>query len=398
MINTLKPSQAPGHDAEKGEVLKKIMNQYGTPEEKQRDAVKKLGKDEFFKIMITQIQHQDPLKPYQNEDMAAQMAQFTSLEQMMNVNSNLEKLTQSQMPLHQLGATNLIGKQVTTDSSRLAHEEGRHSDLKFNLPVDAAKVRVALLNDKGEVVRELEQENLSKGDVSIPWDGKRSNNLPVPSGTYFFRAIAETEQGKNISVSTQSSQVVSGISFDGKELVLLTGDPQSPGKVLLKNVSKIVDLSSLKNSESQALQSTQATLPALASAPSLKSSSEQAPQLPGLASKFMPMRMSDIQGASPQKLEKNTNSELKTEVESINPAAKQMQQAQALRAVPSSVPPPAHLAREKERAVPSSATERAVPMNPSSALPATKLPGKTLPSSVEGSTAGQWLVEEGSGE
>src|SRR5262245_45312066 len=119
----MKPAAAQGHEEAKGEVLKRIHEQYGAPEQKEREAVKKLGKDDFFKIMVTQMQHQDPLKPYQNEEMAAQMAQFTALEQMMNVNSNLEKLTQAQQPLHNMGAANLIGKYVTADSSRVLHTE-----------------------------------------------------------------------------------------------------------------------------------------------------------------------------------------------------------------------------------------------------------------------------------
>src|SRR4051794_37399355 len=104
------PGSKQGHDAQRGEVLDRINREYGRPEEKQREAVKKLGKDEFFKLMINQVQHQDPLKPYQNEQMAAQMAQFTSLEQMVNMNENLNKLINSQQPLQNLGAANLIGK------------------------------------------------------------------------------------------------------------------------------------------------------------------------------------------------------------------------------------------------------------------------------------------------
>src|SRR3954463_14122568 len=121
MLNSMTPGGGQGHDAKRGEILERISREYGKPEDKQREAVKKLGKDEFFKIMITQIQHQDPLKPYQNEQMASQMAQFSALEQMVNVNQHLKKLTQAQEPLQNLGAASLIGKFVTADSSRVTH-------------------------------------------------------------------------------------------------------------------------------------------------------------------------------------------------------------------------------------------------------------------------------------
>lgn len=243
MINTLNPSATLGHDEKKGEILERIAKEYGKPEEK-REANKKLGKDEFFKIMVTQIQHQDPLKPYENEQMAAQMAQFTALEQMMNVNTNLEKLTQSQQPLHHLGAANLIGKQVTSDSSRVLHTEGRYSDLNFELPKDAATVTVSILNAKGEMVREIELKNQAKGKVSVAWDGKRSNGLGVGSGQYMLQINAKDAEEKSIPVQTAKSEIVNGVSFEGNETVLLTGDVTKPNKMLLKHVTKIIDVSS----------------------------------------------------------------------------------------------------------------------------------------------------------
>ena len=185
-----------GRTPKDNDILEQISRKYGKPEEKQREAVKKLGKDEFFKIMINQIQHQDPMKPYDNEQMAAQMAQFTALEQMVNVNQNLEKLTQAQTAQHGLGAAHLIGKYVTGDSSRVLHTEGRYTDLNFELPADAAKVSIALVNDRGEKVRELDAYDLKKGATRISWDGKRSNAMIAPSGQYLMQITAETANGQ----------------------------------------------------------------------------------------------------------------------------------------------------------------------------------------------------------
>lgn len=246
MINTLKPADAPGHDEKRNDVLERISREYGKPEEKQREAVKKLGKDEFFKIMVTQIQHQDPMKPYENEQMAAQMAQFSALEQMMNVNQNLEKLTQAQQPLHNMGAAGLIGKYVSADSSRLTHTEGKYSDISFELPADAQSVRLIILNDRGENVREIEKDNLKKGPVKIEWDGKGSSGFAAKSGQYMVQVSASTAQGKNVPVKTAHTSVVHGVAYEGKETVLLTGDVTRPQKLLLKNVYKIVDANQAK--------------------------------------------------------------------------------------------------------------------------------------------------------
>jgi len=73
-----------------------------------------LGKDEFLKLLVTQLQHQDPLAPMEDTDFIAQMAQFTSLEQMKNMNNSVQ-ITQ---------ATSFIGTQVTWADSKGAEQTG----------------------------------------------------------------------------------------------------------------------------------------------------------------------------------------------------------------------------------------------------------------------------------
>ncbi|MDD4364294.1 MAG: flagellar hook capping FlgD N-terminal domain-containing protein [Synergistales bacterium] len=74
-----------------------------------REIKKELGKDDFLQLLITQLTHQDPMDPLKNEAFIAQMAQFSSLEQMTNISKGIENLQQFQM----IGAVGLIGKEVT---------------------------------------------------------------------------------------------------------------------------------------------------------------------------------------------------------------------------------------------------------------------------------------------
>ncbi|MHA2854797.1 flagellar hook capping FlgD N-terminal domain-containing protein [Paenibacillus lautus] len=91
-----------------------------------------LGKDQFLSILITQLRHQDPLQPMQDREFIAQMAQFTSLEQLMNINTQLTAMSQS------LGAaSSLIGKQI---SWMFKPEDGSDSVMKSGL-VDSIIVR-----------------------------------------------------------------------------------------------------------------------------------------------------------------------------------------------------------------------------------------------------------------
>jgi flagellar basal-body rod modification protein FlgD len=72
-----------------------------------------LGKDDFLKILITQLQNQDPLNPMQDKEFIAQMAQFSTLEQMTNMGKSLENFLKSQEQNYMLQASMLIGKTVT---------------------------------------------------------------------------------------------------------------------------------------------------------------------------------------------------------------------------------------------------------------------------------------------
>ncbi|WP_453996944.1 flagellar hook assembly protein FlgD [Bacillus nitroreducens] len=71
-----------------------------------------LGKDDFLKILMTQLQNQDPLNPMEDKDFIAQMATFTSLEQMTNMNSTLQKFVSEMQGEQLLKYSNMIGKEV----------------------------------------------------------------------------------------------------------------------------------------------------------------------------------------------------------------------------------------------------------------------------------------------
>lgn len=83
-----------------------------TYEPKKREINNNLGKDEFLQLMIAQIQHQDPLEPMDNSESIAQQAQFSSLEQMQNLNSSMESLLTAYQSSEKSSALSMIGKEV----------------------------------------------------------------------------------------------------------------------------------------------------------------------------------------------------------------------------------------------------------------------------------------------
>ena len=86
-----------------------------------KETVKTMGKDEFLKLLITQLQHQDPTNPMEDREFIAQMAQFSSLEQMLNINTNMEKFLGN---MSFSSSFDLLGKIVDVESADKFDEEG----------------------------------------------------------------------------------------------------------------------------------------------------------------------------------------------------------------------------------------------------------------------------------
>jgi flagellar basal-body rod modification protein FlgD len=222
-----------------GDVWNKIQSQYGARPEKPREIKKTLGKDDFLKLMVLQMKNQDPTKPFDPDQMGSQLAQFASVEQLQNMNKSIEKLTSSGTPSEKMAMTNMIGKWVTLDKARFEHIEGQNSLITYTLPKDADSVSLQLVSDAGEVVFSKELGSQKAGEQSFNWDGVRTNTLPAKTGVYYARLVAKDASGVSIPIHTVSEAPVIGVSYEGKEPVLLVGDAKAPMKVTLNLVSKI---------------------------------------------------------------------------------------------------------------------------------------------------------------
>lgn len=229
--------------AAREQAMKNAVNQlqarYGEKPKEARPIKKQLDKDDFMRIMITEMRHQDPTKPMDSDRMATQMAQITSVEQLKNVSGAIEKLSEKSSASDRLAMSAMIGKNVTVDKSRFAHQKGMISPLNFTLPEDADKIRLTILDERGEEVASRELEAMKAGMNVYNWDGINSSSMLSGSGTYLVRVDAENAQGKKIKIDPVNRDTVVGVSFDGGETHFLVGDAKNPQKVNFKNVIRI---------------------------------------------------------------------------------------------------------------------------------------------------------------
>ncbi len=192
-----------------------------------------LGKDDFLKLLVTQLQYQDPLSPMESTAFTAQLAQFSSLEQLNNVNENLQYLQLYQASLNNSQAVSFIGKTVDAVGNTILVDSGVSDMVHFELSDDANEVYVSLYDSFGELVRTLEAGSLSAGDQTIDWDATDSEGNSLPDGKYAFEIMAVDINDELVDVLSFVSGRVSGVTFNNGQTYLRSGGHEiSIGDVL----------------------------------------------------------------------------------------------------------------------------------------------------------------------
>ena len=155
-----------------GEVLNRLSGNKGISSDgvKYVDGKKhnKMGKNEFLKLLSYQLQNQDPLDPMDQKKFAADLAQFSQLEQMTNMNTSIQKLTGNTPTQNKFYAASFLGKEVTTAGTSIKYDGlSRDTNLPFVLPKSASKAIVKILDKNRQLIKQIEVENLPKGFNSI---------------------------------------------------------------------------------------------------------------------------------------------------------------------------------------------------------------------------------------
>jgi flagellar basal-body rod modification protein FlgD len=181
-----------------------------------------MGKDDFLTLLVAQLQAQDPLNPMDGTQFTAQLAQFTSLEQLQNINTNLEGIDNSQNIQTNSGAVGFIGKTVTALGDQMTVSEGQGADIHFDLPQDAAAVFVKIYDQNGSYVQSLEYGGMQAGPQSLSWDGTDQLGAQVPEGRYQYEITAIDAEENELSVTAFTSGKVKGINYKDGHTYLLT--------------------------------------------------------------------------------------------------------------------------------------------------------------------------------
>jgi flagellar basal-body rod modification protein FlgD len=199
-----------------------------------------LGKDDFLKLLVTQLRFQDPMAPQDPKDFVTQLAQFSSLEQQINSNTNLLALgrlvNHLSYSLLMSRGVGLLGKTVKAMGNSLTVSGGNQVGASYELPRDAKQVTVNIYNASGQLVRTLELGGQAAGMRQFTWDGKDADGKPVADGTYTFKVTALDSQGQTMEASTYITGKVTEVYWDEEGVwVKVDGRP-----VLVDNIVSVV--------------------------------------------------------------------------------------------------------------------------------------------------------------
>ena len=187
-----------------------------------------LGKDDFLTLLITQLQNQDPLNPADSTEYTAQLAQFSSLEQLNNVNKNLEYMQLYQASINNAQAVSFIGKEIISFGNEVRVTGGQAENCRFELSGDAGGVVVNINDSAGNLVKAIEQGAMHAGRQTVVWDGTDQNRNVVSDGDYTFEVMAVDAADQKVEALTYSSGLVEGVTFIEGRTYFLVGNQKIP--------------------------------------------------------------------------------------------------------------------------------------------------------------------------
>lgn len=208
--------------------LDKLSSAYQTQDTKAKSDA--LGRDDFLTMMMAQLKNQDPLNPADGTQFSAQLAQFSSLEQLMNLNDTMKAMQASfEKNAEGSDATALVGKKVTGNMDTMDVSSGKASGGVYNLSRPGT-VMVTIYDSDGNEIRSLYPGQQDAGNYNISWDGKDNSGNNVPDGSYTFTVMANSGSGFAKVPTTITGTVDSIVYNNGKQYLQVKGtllDPDS---------------------------------------------------------------------------------------------------------------------------------------------------------------------------
>ncbi|WP_420456788.1 flagellar hook assembly protein FlgD [Rubrivirga sp.] len=217
-----------------------------------------LGRDEFLQLLVAQLRNQDPTSPQNGHEFAAQLAQFSQVEQLTNISASMAgqarqvaalagaidglRAGQAGMTSQLTGridlqsATALIGQTVEMAGATVAWAGTGEAPIPVRLDGAAREVEVTIRDADGALVRTMRTGALSEGDHELSWDGALDDGSAAPEGAYTVSVSALGPEGEPVRATAVTRGTVDRLTVERDGLFLWVGGRPIPFQSLLSVV------------------------------------------------------------------------------------------------------------------------------------------------------------------
>ena len=178
-----------------------------------------LDQADFMRLMTTQLQHQDPLKPMDNSQMVAQMAQLSTVQGISDLNSAVAGFQQSMTGDQILKGAALVGHEVLVPSTQLSLEDDAGASGTVAAP-GSGYITVDITDANGVKVTQLSVPAEAAGEVRFQWDGTDADGKRMPAGAYNVAATYTDGEGTQSTLSTYVQAQVESVTVGSDGLYL----------------------------------------------------------------------------------------------------------------------------------------------------------------------------------
>ncbi|MFK5913945.1 MAG: flagellar hook assembly protein FlgD [Woeseiaceae bacterium] len=189
-----------------------VLESLGLSKPKPKMQEQKLGQEDFIKLMTTQMNHQDPMKPMENGKFISEMAQFSTVSGLKEIKDSFNSLANSLKSSQALQASSMVGRNVLVPGQMTSLTQGVPMRGGVDLDTNVADLKVNIMNASGALVKEINLGTKPAGTAHFTWDGMIDANTKAQAGSYSIQAVGMVD-GKAQSLATLITDKVQSVSL-----------------------------------------------------------------------------------------------------------------------------------------------------------------------------------------
>ena len=189
-----------------------VLGDYRYEPKNKASGSNELGQNEFMKLMIAQMENQNPLEPQDNGEFISQLAEFSSLEEMQKISGSVDSFSPQFQSSQALQASAMVGRTVLVPASESPLDSNGSISGVVDLPKSTGSLNISVFNASGELVNQFNLGQQPAGTVPFVWDGTNSKGEQMPFDEYTIKAQA-SGSGESEQATTLLSAHVNSVSI-----------------------------------------------------------------------------------------------------------------------------------------------------------------------------------------